>query len=106
MCAAVAPVVRPDQFSVTVILFRAALSETVPVPVPSEALGGTSCVPDKVTVVVQVGPAVGVAVAVAVAVAVKVGPPPGIVTLPLVVEAAGSPSLNWNAGWKFMLGSV
>ena len=48
-----------------------------------------------VTVAVAVGVNVGVLVAVAVAVGVL---PPGIVTLPFVVGAGGSPSPHWNAG--------
>jgi hypothetical protein len=32
--------------------------------------------------------------------------PLSIATLPFVVEAAGSPSLNANPGWKLLLGSV
>lgn len=62
-----------------------------------------------VAVAVSVGVGVNVAVlaAVGVFVAVFVGvAPPGIVTLPLVVEACGSPSLNINPGWKPPLGFV
>ena len=125
MWPAVAAAVRPENVRLTVIIVELAESATVPMPVPGEAFGGTSCAPDNVTVVVHVGPAVGVAVAVAVfvgvevnfgvliavpvAVGVNVGVcdmPPGIVTLPFVVEDIGSPSLNTKAGWKFMPGSV
>ena len=107
----------------TVIIVELAESATVPMPVPGEEFGGTSCAPDNVTVVVHVGPTVGVAVAVAVFVGVEVNvgvlagvgvfvavavavPAVGIETLPFVVEDIGSPSLNTKAGWKFMPGSV
>ena len=93
------------------------MTEIVPVPVPSEPFGGTSCEPESVTCVVQVGETVGVAVAVAVFVEVLVGVfvavfvgvcdwPPGMVTLPLVIDAAGVPSLNMNPGWGLFCGSV
>lgn len=36
------------------------MTETVPVPVPVEPFGGTSCVPDKVVTVKHVGVGVGV----------------------------------------------
>ena len=64
---------------------------------------------------VNVDVAVAVAVFVDVAVAAGVGvlvevfvgvAPPGIVTLPFVRAACGSPSLNINPGWKFVPGSV
>jgi len=63
----------------------------------------------EVDVAVSVGVGVKVAVfaAVGVFVAVFVGVlPPGIVTLPFVVDAAGSPSLNMNPGWNPPLGFV
>src|SRR6266436_5198000 len=44
---AVAPAVRPDQFSSTVICVWAAFSTTWPNPVPGEALGGFSEVPRR-----------------------------------------------------------
>lgn len=62
-----------------------------------------------VAVAVSVGVGVNVAVfaAVGVFVAVFVGvAPPGMVTLPFVVEACGSPSLNINPGWNPPVGLV
>ena len=62
-----------------------------------------------VLVEVDVGVFVDVAVAAGVGVLVEVFvgvAPPGIVTLPFVRAACGSPSLNINPGWKFVLGSV
>src|SRR5690349_11190517 len=53
---------------------------------------------------VPVGEAVGVAVNVGVALGLPV--PPETVRLPFVVNAGGSPSLNWNPGWKMLPGSV
>ena len=116
MCPAVAADVNPENVALTVSIVRSAESEIVAEPVAVELFGGTSCAPDKVTVVEQVGPPVGVAVAVAVAVAVfdevavavavNVGPPPATVTLPFVITAMGSPSFQTNPGWKFIAGSV
>ncbi|MBK8464197.1 MAG: hypothetical protein IPL32_00055 [Chloracidobacterium sp.] len=63
----------------------------------------------EVAVAVSVGVGVNVAVlaAVGVFVAVFVGvAPPGIVALPFVKAACGSPSLNMNPGWKPPVGFV
>ena len=58
-----------------------------------------------VAVFVDVGVNVAVGATVAVFVGVPVAPP-GTVTLPFVVIAVGSPSLNTNPGWKLFPGSV
>ena len=63
-------------------------------------------VADGVFVAVLDGVGVKVAVAAAVGVFVGVLTPPGIVTLPFVREATGSPSLNTNPGWKPPIPSV
>src|SRR5205823_5506529 len=61
-----------------------------------------------VAVAVRVGVpvAVGVRVFVGVGLAVSVGVGPRTVMLPFAVIAGGTPSLNWNPGWKILPGSV